>query len=138
MPVLPCVLTAAAFGVYLGAAFTYPFAHTAREMVDLWPKKNGIDQFDGNYRKASTYIWFHQNILGFYPGFFKNYFWHIAPQYCYFDLGGFSLFFWLRSWASSSTGALIFSMELLITLQKTVTFDLLLIPIHLSLPTYYS
>lgn len=30
MPVLPCVLTAAAFGVYLGAAFTYPFAHTAR------------------------------------------------------------------------------------------------------------
>lgn len=49
-------------------------------MVDLWPKK-GEDPFGGNYRKAAVYAWFHQNILGFYPGFFKRYFWHIAPQY---------------------------------------------------------
>jgi hypothetical protein len=48
-------------------------------MVDLWPTK-GADPFGGNYRKAAVYIWFHQNILGFYPGFFKRYFWHIAPQ----------------------------------------------------------
>jgi solute carrier family 25 (mitochondrial oxoglutarate transporter), member 11 len=81
MPVLPNVLICATFGTYLGAVFTYPFAHTVREMVDFWPKKDGIDAFGGNYRKASVYVWFHQNILGFYPGFFKNYFWHIAPQY---------------------------------------------------------
>jgi hypothetical protein len=29
-PVLPCVLFAASLGTYLGAVFTYPFAHTAR------------------------------------------------------------------------------------------------------------
>jgi hypothetical protein len=81
MPVLPLVLFSATFGTYLGAVFTYPFAHTVREMVDIWPKKGGVDPFGGNYRKASIYVWFHQNILGFYPGFFKNYFWHIAPQY---------------------------------------------------------
>lgn len=80
MPVLPCVITSAIFGTYLGAAFAYPFCHTSREMVDIWPKKDGIDSFGGNYRKASIYIWFHQNILGFYPGFFKNFFWNIAPQ----------------------------------------------------------
>jgi hypothetical protein len=79
MPVLPLVLICASFGTYLGAAFTYPFAVTAREMVDIWPKVGG-DVFGGNYRKAAVYMWFHQNILGFYPGFFKKYFWHIAPQ----------------------------------------------------------
>lgn len=80
MPVLPLVLFAATFGTYLGAAFTYPFAVSVREMVDLWPKK-GADPFNGNYRKASIYLWFHQSILSFYPGFFKRYFWHIAPQW---------------------------------------------------------
>lgn len=81
MPVLPCVLFTISFSTYLAAAFTYPFAHSVREMVDFWPKKDGLDPFKGNYRKASTFVWFHQNILGFYPGFFKNYFWHIAPQW---------------------------------------------------------
>jgi len=81
MPVLPCVLFSATFATYLAAAFTYPFAYTAREMVDLWPKKDGIDAFGGNYRKAAVYIYFSQNILAYYPGFFKHYFWHIAPQW---------------------------------------------------------
>ena len=80
MPVLPIVLFCATFGTYLGAAFTYPFAVTAREMVDIWPKKGGVDPFGGNYRKAAMYIWFSQNIVNYYPGFFKRYFWHIAPQ----------------------------------------------------------
>jgi hypothetical protein len=48
-------------------------------MVDLWPKR-GIDAFNGNYRKAAVYFWFSSNVVNFYPGFFKNYFWHIAPQ----------------------------------------------------------
>lgn len=88
MPVTPIVLFCASFSTFFAAAFTYPFAVTARQMVDIWPKKNGIDYFGGNYRKASMYIWFSQNILYFYPGFFKRYFWHIAPQYYLYDLGG--------------------------------------------------
>ena len=78
-PILPVSMGCAAFGTYLGAVFTYPFALTAREMVDIWPKK-GPDAFGGNYRKAAIYIWFSRNILAFYPGFFKRYFWHVAPQ----------------------------------------------------------
>lgn len=123
MPVLPCVLFSAIFGVYFGAVFTYPFAHTAREMVDIWPKKNGIDPFQGNYRKASMYIWFHQNILGFYPGFFNNYFWHIAPQYLCGDVGGSCPSYWLRSWACSSTGESISSTVPPITPTRTVSYD---------------
>jgi hypothetical protein len=88
-PVLPLVTFAAAMGTYVGAVFTYPFAVTAREMVDVWPKK-GADPFGGNYRKAAVYIWFSQNILAYYPGFFKNYFWHIAPQYYFCNLDGLS------------------------------------------------
>ncbi len=78
-PVLPLSLLCAAFGTYMGAVFTYPFAQAVREMVDIWPKKGG-DAFGGNYRKASIYMWFHQTLLSYYPGMFKNYFWHIAPQ----------------------------------------------------------
>ena len=88
MPVLPCVLLAATFSTYMGAIFTYPFAHTIRQMVDLWPKKGG-DPFGGNYRKGAVYFYFNTNGLNFYPGFFKNYFWHIAPQYLWLDLDGF-------------------------------------------------
>lgn len=80
-PVLPVILFTCIFSTYLAAAFTYPFAYSVREMVDFWPKKNGIDPFKGNYRLASTYVWFSQTLIGFYPGFFKNYFWHIAPQW---------------------------------------------------------
>ena len=124
LPVLPVVLACATFGTYLGAAFTYPFAHTAREMVDIWPKKDGIDHFGGNYRKAAVYIWFNQNILNYYPGFFKNYFWKIAPQYVSSYKGGSSRSFWLRSWVSSNTGALTSSVGRLTTLPKTVSYDL--------------
>ncbi len=81
MPVTPIVACCAIFSTYVGAAFTYPFAVSVREMVDLWPRVDGRDYFANNYRKASIYMWLHQNILGFYPGFFKKYFWHIAPQY---------------------------------------------------------
>lgn len=49
-------------------------------MVDIWPKKGG-DPFNGNYRKGAVYFYFSTNGLNFYPGFFKNYFWHIAPQW---------------------------------------------------------
>ena len=124
MPVLPIVLACATFGTYLAAAFTYPFAHTAREMVDIWPKKDGIDYFGGNYRKAAVYIWFNQNILNFYPGFFKNYFWKIAPQYISFNSDGSSQSSWQKRWVCSNTGVLTSLQEQLITLPKTVSYDL--------------
>ena len=92
-------------------------------MVDIWPKKNGIDPFAGNYRKASVYIWFSQNILLFYPGFFKNYFWHVAPQYNYNNEDGSFPFCWLKSWVFSSTGESTSSMELPITLPRTASYD---------------
>jgi solute carrier family 25 oxoglutarate transporter 11 len=50
-------------------------------MVDLWPKKNGVDIWQGNYRKAASWLWFAApswNIA--FPGLFKNYFWHVAPM----------------------------------------------------------
>lgn len=122
MPVLPLVLSCALFGTYLGAVFTYPFAVTAREMVDLWPKKGG-DPFGGNYRKAAVYTWFHQNILGFYPGFFKRYFWHIAPQYPFPDAGGSSRSSSLKNWVSSNTGGSTSSTAPPITPRKTVSYD---------------
>jgi hypothetical protein len=122
MPVLPFVLTCALFGTYLGAVFTYPFAVTAREMVDLWPRK-GADPFGGNYRKAAVYIWFHQNILGFYPGFFKRYFWHIAPQYFSHNAGGSSRSCSGRSWASSNTGESTSSTVLPTTRPRTASYD---------------
>jgi hypothetical protein len=123
-PVLPLSLLCAAFGTYFGAVFTYPFAHAVREMVDIWPKK-GVDPFGGNYRKASIYMWFHQTLLSFYPGFFKNYFWHIAPQYALWDLGGSSRSCWRRSWAFSNTGESTSSTGLPTTPPKTVSCDLL-------------
>jgi hypothetical protein len=49
-------------------------------MVDFWPKKNGVDVFQGNYRKAATWLYFTApswNIA--FPGFFKLYFWNVAP-----------------------------------------------------------
>lgn len=132
MPVLPLILSCALFGTYLGAVFTYPFAVTAREMVDLWPKKSS-EAFGGNYRKAAVYIWFHQNILIFYPGFFKRYFWHIAPQYSLPYAGGSSPSSWLRSWASSNTGESTSSTVLLTTPRRTALFDRLQINNYVSL-----
>jgi hypothetical protein len=91
-PILPLQLFCAAFGTYFGAVFTYPFAYMSREMVDLWPKKNGIDPFGGNYRKASVYMWMTETFLNYYPGFFKKYFWHVVPQYIFFNLDGLQQF----------------------------------------------
>jgi solute carrier family 25 oxoglutarate transporter 11 len=80
-PSQPVQVFCAAVATYLGAVFTYPFAHVAREMVDFWPKKNGIDPFDNNYRKAAVWLWFGPTWnLGF-PGLFKIYFWNVAPLY---------------------------------------------------------
>ena len=76
---LPIKAFCAAFATYLAAVFTYPFAHSVREMVDFWPKKDGIDPFQGNYRKAAVWLWYGPSWLIAFPGFFNRYFWHVAP-----------------------------------------------------------
>ena len=42
LPYLPSKGFIAAFSAYLACAFSYPFAVKAREMVDFWPKNNGV------------------------------------------------------------------------------------------------
>lgn len=75
VPYLPCKIVNAAFTSYLACAFTYPFAVTAREMIELWPKdKGGVCTWNGNYRKAMSWLWYHEFSTNYFPGFFKNYF----------------------------------------------------------------
>lgn len=66
--------------VYFGCVFSYPWAVTIREMVELWPKeKGGVCTFDNNYRKAAVWLWYHEFGSNYFPGFINNYFWRTAP-----------------------------------------------------------
>lgn len=78
-PMLPVQLSCATFATYLGVVFTYPFAHTSRMMVDFWPKKDGVDPFNGNYRRASVWLWYGPTWNISFPGLFKSYFWKVFP-----------------------------------------------------------
>jgi ABC-type phosphate/phosphonate transport system permease subunit len=71
---------AISLSVYLGCVFSYPFGVVCREMVDFWPKdKGGVCTFQGNYRKAMVWLWYHDYGSNYFPGFFNNYFWRQAP-----------------------------------------------------------
>ena len=78
-PMYPFVVITTAFSAYLAAAFTYPFAYTSKAMIDLWPKKDGVDPWHGNYRKAITWMWYGPTWNLAFPGFFRHYFWHVFP-----------------------------------------------------------
>ena len=79
-PMFPVQAVLAAFSTYLGAVFAYPFAHSTRLMVDFWPKKNGVDPFSGNYRKAAVWLWYGAGSWNIaFPGLFKNFFWKVFP-----------------------------------------------------------
>ena len=80
-PVLPVKLFAATFATWLGVNFSYPFAHAVREMVDLWPKKNGVDLWKGNYRKAAVSLWYGPSWNIGFAGLYNRYFWNVAPLY---------------------------------------------------------
>ena len=41
-PYLPCKMTIAAFSAYMGCLFTFPFAVMSKEMIEYWPKENGV------------------------------------------------------------------------------------------------
>jgi hypothetical protein len=71
----------AGFATYLACVFSYPWAVTIREMVDLWPKeKGGHCTFNNNYRQAAVWLWYHDFGSNYFPGFFHNYFWRQAPM----------------------------------------------------------
>lgn len=79
-PYLPSRMFLAGFSTYLACALSYPWAVMTRELVDFWPKtKDGVCQFNGNYRKAGVWLWYHQYQSNLFPGFFNNYFWKQAP-----------------------------------------------------------
>lgn len=81
VPMLPVKAALAAFTTTLAAFFTYPFVYGVRDLVDFWPKKDGVDPFKGNYRKAATWLWYGPSWNIGYNGLFKKYFWHVFPLY---------------------------------------------------------
>lgn len=65
---------------YLSCVFSFFWGNTIREAVDFWPKeKGGKCTFQGNYRKAATWLWYHDYSSNYFPGFMNNYFWRQAP-----------------------------------------------------------
>lgn len=80
-PILPIKMFCAGFASYLGAVFAYPFAVATKDMVDMWPKKDGIDPFKGNYRAAATWLWYGPSWNIGFVGLFKRYFWNVFPLY---------------------------------------------------------
>ena len=74
---------------------TYP-VETARQMIEVWSKKNGVYPYDGNYRKAFSYLWYSECWNHSFPGFLKLYFWKQAPKWfltlCLADRLGFFTF----------------------------------------------
>jgi len=72
---------AAGFSATLTSVFIYPFSNTTREMVEKWPKKDGVCPYDGSYRKALHYLWYSDFWNTAWPGMFKNFYWHHAPQW---------------------------------------------------------
>lgn len=70
----------ATFSTYLACVFSYPFGIMSRQMVEMWPKeKGGVCTFQGNYRKAMVWLWYHDYSSNMFPGFMNNYFWRQAP-----------------------------------------------------------
>ena len=82
-PMFPVQLFLAGLCSYMGVVFAYPFAHGTRLMTDFWPKKDGIDLFKGNYRKAAAFLWLSSHSWNTsWGGLFKSgYFWKNFPLY---------------------------------------------------------
>ena len=78
-PIAPVKIFCAGLATYLGAVFSYPFVHAARDMVDFWPKKDGVDPWKGNYRKAISSLWYGPTWNIGFAGLFHRYFWHVFP-----------------------------------------------------------
>jgi hypothetical protein len=77
-----CITKVAIAGIstYLASIFSYPWVVT-KEMVDLWPKQKGTQAtFNGSYRKAGVWLWYHEFAGTYFAGFFTKYFWKAAPN----------------------------------------------------------
>ena len=75
VPFTPCNVFIMGIAAYFACVPSYPGAVAIREMVEMWPKPNGVCQFDNNYRKAAIFAWYHEWSNNIISGFFKNYFW---------------------------------------------------------------
>lgn len=81
-PMFPVQLFLGVLCAYMGVVFAYPFAHMTRMMTDLYPKKDGIDLYGGNYRKAAVSLWYGNSWNEGWIGLFKSqYFWKHFPLY---------------------------------------------------------
>jgi len=80
-PTWPIKFFCAGLSSYLATVFSYPFVHAVKDMVDLWPKKNGVDIYQGSYRKAAVTLWYGPSWNIGFAGLFKRYFWHTFPLY---------------------------------------------------------
>jgi hypothetical protein len=47
----------------------YPWGTTVRNMAELYPKINGANPWQNNYRKASVWLWYYPFIGNYYVGF---------------------------------------------------------------------
>jgi hypothetical protein len=80
IPYFPVKIFMLTFSTYFACIFSYPWAVTIKEMVDLWPKeKGGVCTFDNNYRKAAVWLWYHDWSNTYFPGMFNNYVWRVGP-----------------------------------------------------------
>lgn len=65
---------------YIALVFSYPFAVTAKNMIDFWPKeKGGVCTWNNNYRSAAVWLWYHEFGSNYFAGMFNNYFWKHLP-----------------------------------------------------------
>jgi len=94
-------------------------------MVDLWPKKNGVDIFQGNYRKAASWLWFTAPTWNIsFPGFMNLYFWKVFPLYIFILFSGGLHQFWQQIiWVSSVTGESTFCQVQETTQTRTQMSD---------------
>ncbi|CAD8135376.1 unnamed protein product [Paramecium octaurelia] len=73
IPYFPVKVLNCFLSTYLAILTSYSLSQVTREMVELWPKPNGVCPYDGNYRKAATHIWYARNLNNYFPGMLRNY-----------------------------------------------------------------
>jgi solute carrier family 25 oxoglutarate transporter 11 len=70
--------SAAGFATFWACFASMPWDVTVRRLVEFTPKIDGKNIFDGNYRKAFSYLWYYKIMAQYYHGF-STFFWRQAP-----------------------------------------------------------
>jgi len=69
---------AASFATGWACFASMPWDVTVRRLVEFTPQIDGKNAFDGNYRKALSYLWYYKQMGQYFVGF-NAYFWKNAP-----------------------------------------------------------